>query len=326
MPTGAIVILGAFAGLTIYLGLPIAFLKRLPPASKTFLSMVATGVLIFLLYDMISKASEPIGAALDRVREQHTGQAVFFTDVFLLVLGLGLGLVGLVYFNSHVITRFNRLKPTRTSDPTPGRVAARIAAPDPAPVAQPQLALAAVAASAHPAVQAAQPVAQPVPQAHPAPVAARERELTPLALAFIIATGIGLHNFSEGLAIGQSAAAGALQLAAVLIIGFGLHNMSEGFGIAGPLAGQTISWRLVGLLGLIGGGPTFLGTLVGIAFHSPELFIFCLALAAGAIIYVIAELLGVAKRFKAQHIVMWGLLLGFLLGYMTDLIVTFAGA
>ena len=151
-------------------------------------------------------------------------------------------------------------------------------------------------------------------------------ELAPQVLALIIATGIGLHNFSEGLAIGQSAAAGALQLAAVLIIGFGLHNMTEGFGIAGPVTGQPVSWKFIFLAGLIGGSPTFLGTLVGIAFPSPQLFIFCLALAAGAIIYVIAELLGVAKRFKSPEIVMWGLLAGFLLGYATDLIVTFAGA
>ena len=151
-------------------------------------------------------------------------------------------------------------------------------------------------------------------------------ELTPQTLALIIATGIGLHNFSEGLAIGQSAAVGALQLAAVLIIGFGLHNMTEGFGIAGPLAGQSVSWKFIFLAGLIGGGPTFLGTAVGIAFHSPQLFLFCLALAAGAILYVVAELLGVARRFKSPEIVMWGLLVGFLLGYATDLVVTFAGA
>jgi ZIP family zinc transporter len=145
-------------------------------------------------------------------------------------------------------------------------------------------------------------------------------------LALIIATGIGLHNFSEGLAIGQSAAVGALQLATILIIGFGLHNMTEGFGIAGPLTGQTVSWKFILLAGLIGGGPTFLGTGIGIAFHSTEIFIFCLTLAAGAIIYVVAELLGVARRFKAQEIVMWGLLIGFLLGYVTDLVVTYAGA
>jgi zinc transporter, ZIP family len=145
-------------------------------------------------------------------------------------------------------------------------------------------------------------------------------------LALLIATGIGLHNFAEGLAIGQSAVVGDLQLAIVLIIGFGLHNMTEGFGIAGPLTDQAVSWRFIVLLGLIGGGPTFLGTVVGTIFYSPQVFILFLGLAAGSIIYVVAELFGVAKRFKAPEIVMWGVLLGFLLGYLTDLIVTYGGA
>jgi len=112
----------------------------------------------------------------------------------------------------------------------------------------------------------------------------------------------------------------------VLIIGFGLHNMTEGFGIAGPLSGQSVSWKFIALLGLIGGGPTFLGTVVGIIFHSPQVFILFLALAAGAILSVVAKLLGQAKRERAPEIVMWGLLIGFLLGYVTDLTVTYAGA
>ena len=73
--------------------------------------------------------------------------------------------------------------------------------------------------------------------------------MSPYTLALLIATGIGLHNFAEGLAIGQSAATGALQLAMVLIIGFGLHNMTEGFGIAGPLTSQPVSWKFIALLG-----------------------------------------------------------------------------
>src|SRR6266446_3854673 len=286
MPTGAIILLGAFAGLTIYLGLPIAFLKQTPQSLKVFLNMLATGVLLFLLFDVVSKASEPINAALDQVRTQHTGTGLFALDLFLLVCGIGLGSVGLVYFNRAVFGR------RRTHGPTIAGTDASL--------------LQGASASVGLVID--------------------KGELSARALALLIATGIGLHNFSEGLAIGQSAAVGALQLALVLIIGFGLHNMTEGFGIAGPLTGQSVSWKFVGVLGLIGGGPTFLGTVVGIIFHSPQIFILFLALAAGAIIYVVAELLGVAKRFKAPEIVMWGLLLGFLLGYATDLLVTFGGA
>ncbi len=65
---------------------------------------------------------------------------------------------------------------------------------------------------------------------------------------------------------------------------------------------------------------------MGTLFDSPQVFILFLALAAGAIIYVVAELFGVAKRFKAPELVMWGVLLGFLLGYVTDLVVIFGGA
>jgi ZIP family zinc transporter len=280
MPTGTIILLGAFAGLTIFLGLPLAFLKQTPQSLKVFLNMLATGILIFLLYDVVSKASEPITAALVQVRTQQMGMDIFFLDLFLLIIGLGLGSVGLVYFNRSVFgrRRINNTRPIVAGTDT-------------------SLGL-----------------------------SLEKEEVSASTLALLIATGIGLHNFAEGLAIGQSAAEGALQLALVLIIGFGLHNMTEGFGIAGPLTGKSVSWMFVLLLGLIGGGPTFLGTLVGNAFHSPQVFILFLGLAAGAIIYVVAELLGGAKRFKAPELVMWGLVVGFLLGYATDLIVTFGGA
>ena len=277
--------------------------------------MLATGVLLFLLYDVISKATEPINGLIEQVRTQHTGGTTLFIDIVLFIFGLLLGLIGLVYFNKHVIIRLKSNKPAQAG----GESAA---------ASSPQLALAGVGANELAMTEATTQVVPSAVRVKSAgtPVVSSSGEMSPQTLALIIATGIGLHNFSEGLAIGQSAAIGALQLATILIIGFGLHNMTEGFGIAGPLTGQSVSWKFIFLAGLIGGGPTFLGTVAGIAFHSTELFIFCLTLAAGAIIYVVAELLGVAKRFKAQDIVMWGLLLGFLLGYVTDLVVTYAGA
>src|SRR5215470_10282143 len=114
MPTGIILLLGAFAGLTIYLGLPMAFLQQTPQSLKVFLNMLATGVLIFLLFDVLSKVSDPINAALDQVRTQHTGTGLFALDLFLLVFGIGLGSVGLVYFNRSVFGR----RRTHTVDPT----------------------------------------------------------------------------------------------------------------------------------------------------------------------------------------------------------------
>jgi ZIP family zinc transporter len=151
--------------------------------------------------------------------------------------------------------------------------------------------------------------------------------LGPMALASAIAIGIGLHNFSEGLAIGQSAATGAIQLALMLIIGFGLHNMTEGFGIAAPLAGTGAATPgAIVRLGLIGGGPTFLGTIVGYRFVSPLLSVLFLTLAAGAIIYVIGEMLHAGRKIGFREFATFGVFCGFLLGYGTDLILTYAGA
>jgi ZIP family zinc transporter len=147
-------------------------------------------------------------------------------------------------------------------------------------------------------------------------------------LALLIATGIGLHNFGEGLAIGQSAAAGELSLALVLIIGFGLHNTTEGFGIVGPMSGEAElpSWGFLATMGLIGGGPTFIGTVIGQAWVSPALEVLFFAAAGGSILYVVIQLFDVCKRFAMPQLVAWMLLLGLLLGYGTDWVLVAAGA
>jgi zinc transporter, ZIP family len=147
-------------------------------------------------------------------------------------------------------------------------------------------------------------------------------------LALLIATGIGLHNFSEGLAIGQSAAQDEVSLALLLVIGFGLHNATEGFGIVAPLSGSESrpSWRFLGLLGLIGGGPTFLGTLLGQAYVSEALEIGFLALAAGSILYVVIELMNVNRQLGYKTLVAWALLFGLALGFGTDFVLEIASS
>ena len=144
----------------------------------------------------------------------------------------------------------------------------------------------------------------------------------------MIAVGIGLHNFAEGLAIGNSAAAGDISLAVLLIIGFGLHNATEGFGIVAPMAGtgERPSWGYLALLGLIGGGPTFIGTLVGQRFTNDTVSIAFLALAAGSILYVIIELLSVARRLNLKIVTTWALFAGLVAGFLTDAIVGAGGA
>src|SRR5262249_55947122 len=146
-------------------------------------------------------------------------------------------------------------------------------------------------------------------------------------LAVLIATGIGLHNFAEGLAIGQSAALGETSLALVLIIGFALHNGTEGFGIVAPLAGDTQrpSWRFLGGLGLIGGGPTFLGTLVGQAWTSTAVSVCFLALAAGSILYVVIQLVNVNLRLGHKTLIAWGIFGGLVVGFATDFVLSAVG-
>lgn len=145
-------------------------------------------------------------------------------------------------------------------------------------------------------------------------------------LAMMIAAGLGLHNFSEGLAIGQSAGQGQITFALLLIVGFGLHNATEGFGIVGPLAGTRPSWGFLAVAGLVGGGPTLVGTLIGYNFVSSAFSILFLSLAAGAILYVLGELFHGGRRYGLKFVGASGLLLGFLLAYGTELVLTLAGA
>ncbi len=279
MPASQIAILGAFAGLTIFIGLPLGRVRAQMPRTKAFLNALAIGILIFLLWDVLTNAWEPTDEALGL---HHYATAVTYGSVMLVCVGAGL--LGLVYFDRWMKHRAARLRPEG-----PGAATAR-------------------------------------PTLIPAgPDAARAQAA---ALSMLIAVGIGLHNFGEGLAIGASAAAGKLSLAVLLVIGFGAHNATEGFGIVAPLAaaGERPTWPRLVLLGLIGGGPTFVGTVVGIQVTAPVLGIAFLALAAGSILYVVIELLAVARATRLKELVTWGIMLGLVLGFVTDAIVSAAGA
>jgi ZIP family zinc transporter len=112
------------------------------------------------------------------------------------------------------------------------------------------------------------------------------------------------------------------------VIGFALHNLTEGFGICAPLSGdaEPPSWAFLGLLGLIGGGPTFVGTVVGHSWVNEAVSVVFLALAAGSILYVVIELLNVLRGAGSKAMVTWGILAGLVLGFGTDFVLVAVGA
>jgi ZIP family zinc transporter len=276
MSTPETLLLGAIAGCTIFIGLPVARLSTVPPWLRSLLAATATGILLFLLWDVLSTAVDPVETALTAGRDGR-----FAWLATLLTGGFALGLLSLVYYDGWMKAR------RRKAFLGPGA----------------------------------------------ASTAEFEHEhhfkgLSPARwLAVFIASGIGLHNFSEGLAIGQSAAQDALSLAYVLVIGFALHNATEGFGICAPLSGDTEmpSWGFLGLLGLIGGAPTFVGTVIGQSWTSEAASVVFLALAGGSILYVVIELLNVLRGAGSKAMVTWGILLGLTLGFGTDFVLVAAG-
>lgn len=277
MSTSQTIVLGAIAGLTIFLGLPLGRVRTKGTSAKVFLNGLSAGILVFLLFDILAHATEPLEETLTQAKEGSAAWARFAGLGLVYLAGFGVGLLALFYLGR----LWRGSARTRPASLGPGAMA----------VTEPDV------------------VRQ-----------------TATRVGMTIALGIGLHNFSEGLAIGQAAHSGEISLATLLIVGFGLHNATEGFGIVGPLgaAGVRPSWGWLGLAGLIGGGPTFLGTVVGTSFDSVFVYVGFLALAAGAILFVIGEILPVGRRMSWE-ITLWGLLAGVILGVGTDLVVAVAG-
>src|SRR5262249_55886526 len=109
--------------------------------------------------------------------------------------------------------------------------------------------------------------------------------------------------------------------------GFALHNATEGFGIAAPLtSGDRPTWAFLAILGVIGGGPTFLGGVVGYSFTSDIISIAFLGLAAGALIYVFNEMMAVCRRYAQPMPAGIALLVGLLGAFATDFVLVVAGA
>src|SRR5438105_4827967 len=292
-------LLGFIAGVTILIGLPLGRVRKVKPGTRQFLNALAIGILIFLVWDVLVHAFEPVDNALGKLHDGSGGVGPVAGYATLFFLGITVGLGSLVLYEGWLGS-----KAKAAASGAPGGSGA------PRKFGPGTMAREELAASA-----ASRPLGISTWSA------ARR-------LSLLIAVGIGLHNFGEGLAIGGSAASGEIGLATILVIGFALHNGTEGFGIVAPLAaeGERPSWGFLLLMGLIGGGPTFVGTAVGRQFTSDAMSVIFLTLAAGSILYVVIQLLGVAHKNGRKELIYWGVLLGLCAGFLTDMVVTAGGA
>ena len=299
LPFAQTVGLGAVAGATIFIGLPIGRMRALDTRMRVALAMFSVGILAFIFMDVGSHAERIIESHLQAFKHSHGSFATVAGLFGTLIAGFTAGSAGIPAAQRWLRSSRQRARP-RLPPPLAG------------------------ASAEVPAITPGEAVGFRT-GAREALADAETEERRALDRGMTVAVAVGLHNLAEGLAIGVSAASGAVGLAAVLIIGFGVHNATEGFGIVGPLGATRPSWRWLTLVGLIAGGPTFLGTIVGYQVTSAPLELLFYALAAGALIYVIGEIWMSMRRYGHRELGLLLLAAGFLTGVLTDLVVSYGG-
>jgi zinc transporter ZupT len=145
------------------------------------------------------------------------------------------------------------------------------------------------------------------------------------ALAYMIATGIGLHNLGEGLAIGAAYNVGEIALGAFLVVGFIIQNITEGLGIIAPILRDRPSIASLALMGLVGGAPAILGAWIGGFAPNATLAVLFLAVGTGAVFEVVYEIAKLIQKDTARQpmpfTVFSGVVAGMLLLWVTGLLI-----
>ena len=146
-----------------------------------------------------------------------------------------------------------------------------------------------------------------------------------LAIALMIAIGIGFHNLGEGLGIGAAYNVGEIALGTFLVVGFIIQNITEGLGIIAPVLRDRPTIGRLALMGLIGGGPAILGAWIGGFTPSPILAVLFLAIGTGAIFEVVYEIAKLIQKDTAREsmpiTVFSGVLTGMLMLWVTGLLI-----
>jgi ZIP family zinc transporter len=247
-----------FAVIGIYVGIiPVMigllwypFIRSMSRNKYNFFLSLTAGLLVFLGIDALIESNE---LATDNVSSIFSGQ-------MLIVIVTTISFIGLLYASEKLTQR--AIKKSMST-----------AAADPASTYIPY--------SNSTATSSSQTKSQ---------VDQREMQelVRPLAISLMIAIGIGLHNFGEGLAIGAAVLLGEIALSTFLIIGFTLHNTTEGLAIVAPLAkSRKLMLRRLVLMGMIAGAPTIAGAWIGGFLYSPIAAIIFLSVGAGAIFQVV---------------------------------------
>lgn len=146
-----------------------------------------------------------------------------------------------------------------------------------------------------------------------------------LAIASVIAVGIGFHNFGEGLAIGAAYNIGEIALGKFLVVGFIIQNITEGLGVVSPILKAKPAFKTLAILGLIAGAPAIVGAWIGGFAPSPLLAVLFLAIGAGAIFQVIYEIWRMlqqdAAASEAPALLYSGVVSGMLVLWVTGLLI-----